>query len=198
MRDKVFKNLGASSHCREEREQHDYYATDPKAINALSRKEKLHSSIWESACGEGHLSKALIQKGYNVFSSDLFNRGYGETINFLTANKDTISFLPDTFDIVTNPPFTHGEAFIFKALKVIPAGRKVCMFLKLLFLEGQSKQTLFYLYPPLRIHIFSKRIACGKNGVFPSSSAVCYAWFIWQKKLSGKMTRTAPKITWIT
>ena len=31
----IFKQLGASAHCSEEREEHDFYATDPKAIDDL-------------------------------------------------------------------------------------------------------------------------------------------------------------------
>lgn len=31
----IFTTLGASNHALEEREQHDYYATDPKAVELL-------------------------------------------------------------------------------------------------------------------------------------------------------------------
>lgn len=31
----IFKTLGASNHTDSEREQHDYYATEPKAIDVL-------------------------------------------------------------------------------------------------------------------------------------------------------------------
>ena len=34
---------------------------------------KLH--VWECACGEGHLSKELQKQGYQVYSSDLIDRG---------------------------------------------------------------------------------------------------------------------------
>ena len=67
----------------EEREEHDYYATDPssleKYLEALKRDHiTLDINIWECACGEGHLSKLLEQKGFNVKSTDLIDRGYGE------------------------------------------------------------------------------------------------------------------------
>ena len=42
------------------------------------------------------------------------------------------------------------------------------------------------------IYIYSKRIQCGKNGEFTGTSAVCYAWFIWQKGFVGE-----PTIRWI-
>ena len=87
--------LGASNHSDVEREINDFYATDPNSLviflKALEKDGiKLHKDVWEPSCGMGHLTKVLEQAGYNVYSSDLINRGYGETgIDFLrtqTAN----------------------------------------------------------------------------------------------------------------
>ena len=71
---------------------------------------------------------------------------------------------------------------------------KVAMFLKLTFLEGQSRRSLFEKYPPKKVYVFSKRVICAKNGDFDSisSSAVAYAWFIWEKGFQGK-----PQIDWL-
>ena len=55
--------VGASNHALGEREAHDYYATDPKAIPLLLEQESFGRVIIEPACGEGHLSKALIEAG---------------------------------------------------------------------------------------------------------------------------------------
>ena len=84
---------------KNDREKHDFYATPEIATLSLLNKEKFIGNIWECACGDGAISKVLKNKNYNVYSSDLINRGYGdETIDFLNTNKK--------FDnIVTNPPF---------------------------------------------------------------------------------------------
>ena len=74
----IYKTLGASNHTSNEREQHDYYATDPDAVKILLLYETFNNDIWECACGEGHISKVLEAAGYNVFSSDLIYRGFGE------------------------------------------------------------------------------------------------------------------------
>ena len=75
----VYTTLGASNHTDKEREQHDYYATDPIAIDVLinDAKAKISNNVWECSCGEGHLSKRLSEYGYNVTSTDLIDRGYG-------------------------------------------------------------------------------------------------------------------------
>lgn len=60
----------------------DFYATPPIIIEKLLLKEEIVGSVYEPACGEGHISKVLINKGINVFSSDLYYRGFGETKDF--------------------------------------------------------------------------------------------------------------------
>ena len=80
----TFGSLGASNHTEKDREVHDFYATSPKAIDALLSKEELPKNIWECACGSGCLSKRLEEYGYNVTSTDLYNNGYGKIgIDFL-------------------------------------------------------------------------------------------------------------------
>ena len=60
----TFVQLGASSHSDVERENNDYYATDPNTLKiflkALTRDNlKININVWECACGEGHLSEVL-------------------------------------------------------------------------------------------------------------------------------------------
>ena len=87
----TFVQLGASSHSDKEREINDYYATDPHSLEiyleALERDNiTLNRDLWECACGEGHLSKLLESKGYRVKSTDLIDRGYGESgIDFINT-----------------------------------------------------------------------------------------------------------------
>ena len=58
------------------REINDYYATDPGAMVDLLKYEEFNKNIWEPACGEGNLSEVLKAHGYNVYSTDLIDRGY--------------------------------------------------------------------------------------------------------------------------
>ena len=183
---KVFVTLGASNHSTSERESNDYYATDPKALQLLLELESFSKNIWECACGEGHLSKVLIENGYDVRSTDLIDRGYGEGgIDFLTIKDDFYEG-----DIVTNPPYKYAKEFVEKAVNMITDGHKVAMFLKLQFLEGKTRRELFDKIPPARIYVASGRINCCKNGDFSAeqranNSAQAYAWFIWEKPFNG-------------
>lgn len=175
----VWGCLGASSHFEGEREQNDYYATDPIAGEWLINLEKLDDNIWECACGEGHLSKVFCKHGFNVRSTDLIDRGYGEGgVDFLKTYEKFDG------DIVTNPPYKYAQEFIEHGLTLIPDGKKVCMFLKVTFLEGKARKKLFASAPPRTVWISSSRIPCGKNGKF-EHSAIAYAWYVWEKGYRG-------------
>lgn len=176
----IYATLGASSHVIEDREMHDYYATDPKAVELLLELETFNKFIWEPACGEGHISKTLEKYGYIVKSTDLYNRNYGE------ANIDFLSY-PEKWngDIITNPPYKFAKEFVEKSLNSISVGNKIAMFLKLQFLEGKSRKILFESNPPKIVYVSSSRLACAKNGIFKGESAVCFCWFIWVKGYKG-------------
>lgn len=77
--------LGARNYAKEERETHDYYATEPKAATLLMELEPLSPLIWECACGEGHLAKEFEKAGHTVYGTDLIARGYGYQQDFLST-----------------------------------------------------------------------------------------------------------------
>lgn len=70
--------LGARNYAKNERETHDYYATEPRAARLLLSVERFSPVIWECACGEGHLAREFENAGYDVYASDLIDRGFGE------------------------------------------------------------------------------------------------------------------------
>ena len=161
-------------------EVNDYYATDPKALENLLGLETFKSPILEPCCGEGHLSEVLKDAGYEVWSSDIIDRGYG-------AVRDVKEYMQWDGDIITNPPYKQAQEIIEHCIDIVPDGAEVVMFLKLLFLESKKRKIFFEKYPPRRIWVSSSRISCGKNGVFlKGSSAVCYAWFVWEKGYQGE------------
>lgn len=186
---KVFTTLGSSNHALENREAFDYYATDPKAVEMLLELEQFAPVIWEPACGEGHISKVLQAHGYEVISTDLVYRGFGdpEPLDFL---KETLDGFEG--DIITNPPYSVGVEFVQRALESIRPGGKVAMFLKVQFLEGQ-KRGAFFKDPPRTVYISRSRLSCAKNGDFERfpDSAIAYAWYVWEKGFTGD-----PVIKW--
>lgn len=183
--------LGSSARTAEEREENDFYATDPRALEMLLDLEDFDPYIWECACGKGHLSEVLKKRGYIVRSSDLIDRGYGEGgVDFLQTNEI------HNGDIITNPPYKYAQQFVEHALDVVPEGQRVAMFLKLTFLESQNRRKMFDRYPPQYIYVSSSRLRCASSGEFEkykqgSGTAIAYAWFIWKKGFTGE-----PRVRW--
>lgn len=63
----------------------------------------MNRKIWECSAGQGHLSERLTELGYEVRSTDLIDRGYGEGgIDFLQTTEMWDG------DILTNPPYKYA------------------------------------------------------------------------------------------
>ena len=182
----IYTTLGASNHTDKERQQSDYYATDPIAVELLLKEEDFSTDIWECASGENHLADALKEHGHNVRTSDIVKRtDTTEQYDFLSIDNTSWHG-----DIITNPPYRLATEFIYKSLSIINNGNKVAMFLKVQFMEGKERKHLFTNFPPKVIYISSSRIMCAKNGDFDKmkkggGSAVAYAWYVWEKGYKG-------------
>ena len=178
------------------RVENDYYATPSEATIDILNREDLGNSILEPACGQGHISKTILScPAYNnikIISTDLIDRGYGQGgIDFLTYNYN------ETFDtIITNPPFKYAKEFAEKALAIV--NKKVIMFIKIQFLEGQSRKLFLQNSPLKTIYVFSRRINPLRNGNELDEngkkwcSTMCFAWFVWENGYKGN-----PEVKWI-
>lgn len=172
---------------KESRASADYYPTPPSGTRALLTVERFHGTIWEPACGAGHMSKVLEEAGYTVMSSDLVDRGYGEA---------GVDFLCDSIrsrrvpNVVTNPPYIVALPFVRRALEV--ATSKVAMLLRLSWLEGVERGKLFREHPPSRVWVFSKRLTIQRSECDIHRDAggmVAFCWMVWDKADTSGETR---------
>ena len=157
----------------------DFFPTPGWATYALIDNEKFSGDIWESACGDGAMSRVLDKSGCRVSSSDLYNHGFGETgVDFLTAKRQATN-------IVTNPPYNSAEGFVSAGVQ--KAKQKFALLLRLAFLEGANRaNTIFSRNPPSRVWVFSERITFYPSGaVQKGTGTTAYAWFVWDKSASG-------------
>lgn len=180
----TFRIISASNHSDCEREANDYYATDPKCAHDILKilNPDKNSTIWECACGEGHLAKEFESQGFNVLSTDLIDRGYGESgIDFLKSKRPEVD---GKLLIITNPPYRYASEFVEHSLDLLKDGEQAAFFLKLTFLEGSKRQKLFKTNALESVNVYVKRAVCVINGEFENvknGSAVCYAWFVFKK-----------------
>ena len=177
---------GISRNKNNEREKHDFYATDPHSVNLFLERIKkdniiLPKTIYKPACGQGHISEELKRHGYNVVSSDLYDYGYGKSgIDFLKSDDKADCFL-------TNPPYKFALEFVNKSIENLNPNGISIMYLKIQFLEGKSRNLLLKKYPPKYVYVNSSRQTCAKNGDFKNfnSKLLCYAWYMWYKDFYG-------------
>jgi hypothetical protein len=154
----------------------DFYPTPEWATYALIGNETFDGRIWEPACGDGTMVRVLRDTGRPIDATDLFDRGYGEVgIDFLKSDRNVEN-------IVTNPPYNSAEGFVEAGLR--QASRKLCLLLRLAFLEGANRQrTIFAKTPPARVWVFSERITFYPAGAIQKGSGTtAYAWFVWDKQ----------------
>jgi hypothetical protein len=169
------------------RQRDDFYPTPPEGTRALLQVERFEGPIWEPACGNGAISRVLIEAGYTVTSSDLIDRGYGEPrVDFL------LEWRPRAPNVVTNPPFNQVAGFIRQALRLSTG--KVALLLRVQCLEGIERCRIYQSSPLARVWVFSRRLQIWRNGEATSSGSgmMAFAWFVWDRAHHGN-----PSLGWL-
>lgn len=172
----------------------DLYETPPEAVYALLDAEDVPMNVWEPACGPGSIARVLRASGRYVFASDL--------VDYKSEDQDLsdVDFLRTpaaplvTEAIVTNPPYKLAGEFVSHALHIAP---KVYMLLRLAFLESEKRRPILDGGQLARVLPFRNRLPMmhrdGWDGN-KSSSAVAFAWFVWDRNHSGDAT--IKRISW--
>jgi hypothetical protein len=159
-----------------DREPDDFYPTPPCATEALLAVERFEGAIWEPACGTGDMSRVLAAAGYEVISTDLIDRGFGQ------GGRDFLcEWTPLAPNIVTNPPFKWAIQFVERSLQLTTG--KVALFLRLAFLEGQERGRWFPTTPLARVWIMSRRVPVMKGRLLEAGEkggVLAFAWFVWE------------------
>ena len=198
----------AGGNPKNDRVEHDFYATDPIAVEKLLLQYSINGTeILEPCVGNGNIANALqnfYKHNFNITGIDIVDRGYPNTIvqDFLTWETDK------KFDcIITNPPFSLAKEFVEKSMELLNEGSieedgypngQLIMFLKIQFLEGEKRKELFDKYPPKYIYVFRNRMATWNSGqpLDPNgkrwATTMCHAWFIWEKG-----SKTEPIVRWL-
>jgi len=172
------------------REENDFYRSPPSLTDGLLSVERFMGPIHEPACGDGAISKVLVDCGHTVVSEDLIDRGYGVGgVDFL-ARACAPGNCPN---LVTNPPFALSDEFALHALELGYA--HICLFARLAWLEGGKRhEKLWSKHPPSRIWVFAKRQTLwrGDEDSPGKGGTLAFAWFVWQRG------HTGTQIGWIS
>ena len=161
---------------QEQRPKNDLYHTPKSLIWELMKFEDLRNS-WECAAGHWAISNELFKKGLLSVASDL------ETIDFLNDNAK----FPAVQTIITNPPFSLWDDFVFKAKEHNP--EKIVMLGRTNYL-GTYNRSKSGIWDELEyIYVFNRMVdyqtPFRKDGLFHVGALVT-GWFVWNKGYTGE------------
>lgn len=180
--------LGASNHSAKERAKNDYYSTDPRSTRAMLAQVTFDGEIWEPTAGRHKMVNELIAAGYAVKATDLVDYGFGdEQVDFLKYEGTYAG------NFCFNPPYQYAMEFVEKGLELLQPGKKMVVYLRTLFLEGQKRYERIFKQKHLKeVLVFSARQVCSKVDDYSEGSAVSYSFFVFEKDFIGD-----PIIKWL-
>lgn len=176
----------------------DLFPTPPWGTRALcefiSRTDShlREKTVWEPACGLGHMARPLAEYFGHVHSSDVHAYGFGAVRDFLFPGDEM------RFDwIITNPPFVLAEEFALTAIERAREG--VALLVRTAFLEGTGRwQRLFSRRKPKAVLQFTERLPMVKGRVdAKASTATSYCWVVWDCRSNGVSPASEPAMAWI-
>lgn len=171
------------------RQRDDFYPTPPELTRALLAVERFDGPIWEPACGAGDISEVLVAAGHAVVSSDLVDRGYGD------SRRDFLMEPMRARHIITNPPFKLGGQFWRHACAITLHG-KVAFLARITWLESTERAAMFRRWPPARVWIcpWRPRMQKGRLATKDDTSGMMgFAWYVRDPTHEGP-----PHLGWLT
>ena len=140
-RTNTFVTMGANGLVND-REENDFYATEPKATELLLEKEVFNKNILEPCAGMGHMRDVLVSHGYNVTATDLIYRGVDDI-----KQEDVFNIKEFNGDIITNPPFSLWRQLIHLLIlhdkKFLLIGNKTAIIYRELFYRIRDNKVWF-------------------------------------------------------
>lgn len=172
---------------QKELNKYDFYPTPYESTLSFLHAEfdgEIIPNFLEPASGEGHIIKAIefyCQERDTKMNCTAFDIRTDEQV----AGIKGIDFLEwqdgDVMSercIITNPPYILAQEFVTKAKQINTT--KICLFLKLQFLETLKRVSLFTdeKFPLTKVYINSSRVSCDMN----KTGSIIFAWFVWEKR----------------
>lgn len=167
-----------------EREANDFYPTPPEVTRALLAYEgdriRQYGSVWESAAGDGAMTREIEAFGLPCIKTDLIDRGCGaQLVNFFDVQER----LSDA--MITNPPYCEINARDGKGRWLTHAlglgCRYVALFLNWDWPAAGGLSHILDQHPISRAYVCRWKVDFTGKGAPPQRNG----WFIWDMGHSG-------------
>ncbi|WP_282813579.1 hypothetical protein [Komagataeibacter intermedius] len=126
----------------------------------------------------------MEDQGVSTVSADVCDRGMWPVDMVGDFRSTILAVGPNS--IISNPPYGEAREFIDCALA--HTADRVCVLLRLAFLEGIGRRDWFATVPLARVWVSSRRMSMppGGSDVSPKGGAIAYAWFVFEHGWSGR------------
>lgn len=183
-----------------DRNKNDFYPTEPEATITLIHHLDLLDPVdgfqrrlcWECACGQGHISKVLVQFGFEVISTDLVasERGYGQNLDFLAQTKLLADY------IITNPPYSLLNEFIRHGLELNPIMLALHVPHQALLQVGRKKLLEEVGYPQYQYIFVPTLKVDSKLDGHPTASVFNHVWAVWFPRSAKQLFSYSIMVDW--
>lgn len=177
---KVRKVLRDRTH--EERPNDAWMTIDPRVIPALLLhfRPAPKGVIWEPACGTGRMVKALRDRGFKVWATDIVAYD-GFEADQLADFRGRLYPPRDTAAIITNPPNTQNIEFAKKAIELMEPVRGMVALYQRHEWDTTKESAAIFDHPAYAYKItcrFRPRWIEPKPGEKASSPFHRWSWFV--------------------
>jgi hypothetical protein len=177
------------------------WLTYPWAPQSILKCELLTRNVIDPCCGTGILGDALMEHGYEVWESDLYDWGLKRaTVGLDWLRDDPIYDVKDN-TVFMNPPFSKACEFVERAITF--GARKIVCFQAWSWFESAKRRDWWTQFTPQRTYVCGDRASGylvwlteeAKKGM--SKMPKAHGWFVWERNqpqgpVSGRVYKVMP------
>ncbi len=184
----------------------DFIPTTPYATRVLfesvapglKKEAQEGCTIWDPACGAGHMCRVFREYGAVPIGSDIVDHGYQGLITQDFSKPSPSDVVQGANAIVTNPPYALLNEFMLEGLH--KSRSHFALLVRIQALESQSRYNNVYSkVPPTKVAIFSDRIPFkSKVVVRKAPKMFTHIWIYWDMNVvRSRASRENPELMWI-
>ncbi len=162
------------------------FETPSWCIEEVLKQRIVEKNVWDSCCGPGAMSKTAKEYGHEVYSTDIYDWGYGHlrSLDFLLSKKKDIPFNLSETSLFINPPFSKAVEFVEHGLFL--GVKNVIAFQRFSWLESKKRRAFWDTHCPKEIYLCGSRATCWLTAVPEDdrggSTTTAHAWFVFDHK----------------
>jgi hypothetical protein len=169
--------MSASTTTTAERAPHDFYPTPPWCVRAILNFLPVVGPVLDPAAGDGAILRVVrdawgVQTiGYDIDEARIIGGS-------ACVRRDALAPEPwaEAPLVIMNPPFSHAQAFVERAIREVAARRgTIAALLRLAFLASKRRYVLHEEHPS-DVFVMPDRPSFTKDG---QTDRYDYAWFVW-------------------